>query len=109
MRKSKVEAAVPRKVWRITQDAPQGEFVEFVDSKGERPAAPAEARPADAPKILTGPPPPNWRASSYDLLTGLEVQDFSDTLTSDVFDELFPSGDSAWDQTMVLEGPAKKA
>jgi hypothetical protein len=41
-------------------------------------------------------------------MTGLEVQDFSDTVTSDVFDELFPSGDSAWDQTAVLEGPAKK-
>jgi hypothetical protein len=106
MRKPKVELRAPRKVWRITPEAPQGEFVEFVESEGDK--VNPVSRPPGAAKILTDPPPPNWRASSYDLMTGLEVQDFSDTVTSDVFDELFPSGDSAWDQTAVLKGPAKK-
>jgi len=111
MRKPKVEPPTIRRVWRMTAEAPQGEFVE--SERGDltpsaKPSPAPAARPPSAAKILTDPPPPNWRASSHDLLTGLEVQDFSETVSSDVFDELFPERDSAWDQTAVLKGPAKK-
>jgi hypothetical protein len=95
----------------MTAEAPQGEFVESergdLIPSGKATPTPV-GRPPSSAKILTDPPPPNWRASSHDLLTGLEVQDFSETVSSDVFDELFPERDSAWDKTAVLEGPAKK-
>ncbi len=32
---------------------------------------------------------PSWRASSYDLLTGLTVRDVTDTIPGAIFDELF--------------------
>ena len=32
---------------------------------------------------------PNWMASSHDLLNGLEVSDFADTLPNDLYDDLF--------------------
>ena len=31
----------------------------------------------------------NWRASSYDLLTGCTVRDVTDTIPGEIFDELF--------------------
>ena len=74
-------AARPRKVWRMTADAPQGEFVEDL---------PDELSPV----AEDGREPPrrshtNWMASSHDLLNGLEVSDFADTLPNDLYDDLF--------------------
>ena len=34
---------------------------------------------------------PSWRASSYDLMTGLTVSDVTDTIPGEIFDELFNS------------------
>lgn len=59
--------------------------------------APADAtgpalaeHPMEAPaKVLTPAKVPSWRASSYDLMTGLTVRDVSDTIPGDIFDELF--------------------
>jgi len=81
MVKPKAEV-VSRKVWRMTPDAPQGEFVE---SRAVEPVV----ETSTVVKILTNPPPPSWRASSFDLLHGLEVHDFADTVPTDVYDELF--------------------
>jgi hypothetical protein len=72
----------PRKVWRMTAEAPQGEFIE---------ALPGELSPMTDPAHPTSPvrSHPNWMASSHDLLNGLEVSDFSDTLPNDLYDDLF--------------------
>jgi hypothetical protein len=51
---------------------------------GERSEAPAARA-----KVLNPGQVPNWRASSYDLLTGLTVHDVTDTIPGEIFDELF--------------------
>lgn len=81
MVKGKAEV-VSRRVWRITSEAPQGQVVEAR-------AADPVVETSTVVKILTNPPPPSWRASSFDLLHGLEVHDFADTVPTDVYDELF--------------------
>ncbi len=74
----------PRRVWRVTPDAPMGELV---DIDLTRPAA------TDAPlapvRVLDPAPVIDWRSSSYDLLNGLEVNDDEDSIPGDLFDELF--------------------
>ena len=54
MRKPKVELRAPRKVWRITPEAPQGEFVEFVESEGDK------AHPVSRPPGAAIPGHPPW-------------------------------------------------
>ena len=74
-------AARPRKVWRMTAEVPQGEFV------GE---LPDELSPmADDGRAKSVRSHPNWMTSSHDLLNGLEVSDFADTLPNDLYDDLF--------------------
>ena len=41
------------------------------------------------PMLIDTAPVANWRASSYDLLNGLEVTDQSDSIPGELFDELF--------------------
>jgi len=55
-----------RRVWRVTAEAPGGEFVDI--------------DPA---------PVADWRGSSWDLLNGLEVRDHSDTIPGALFDKIF--------------------
>ena len=75
-------AARPRRVWRMTAEAPQGGFVDALPgelspmTEGAEEAAPVRSHP-------------NWMASSHDLLNGLEVSDFADTLPNDLYDDLF--------------------
>ena len=66
-------------VWRISEAAPLGEWVD----KGAAQHAPV----ADAPEITFG----SW-LSSYDLLEGSSVSESVDTVPGDLFDELFPGG-----------------
>lgn len=68
-------------VWRISEAAPLGEWVD----KG----APAHRPPAaDAPELTFG----SW-FSSFDLLDGASVSEAVDTVPGDLFDELFkPAG-----------------
>jgi hypothetical protein len=74
---------MPRRVWRITSDAPLGEFVDF-----DVTAAPGAL--ADAPhKVLDPAPVVDWRGSSFDLLNGVEVRDHSDSIPGELFDRLF--------------------
>ena len=105
---------VSRRVWRMTPDAPQGEFVEVGSSPADVPEPPVikrtfhpetrassrtgaiEAPVADAAmageaavRVLNPAKVPSWRASSYDLLTGLTVRDVTDTIPGAIFDELF--------------------
>ena len=67
---------VTKRVWRITQNAPHGEYVD----------------PNQVPPELTRPPErpePGWLVSSFELTHGLEVTDETDTLPGELFDELF--------------------
>ena len=105
---------VPRRVWRMTTDSPQGEFFDVGASPVEVPAPPVVKRtfhpetresgrtgPIDPPlgeaaaaseaavRVLNPAKVPSWRASSYDLLTGLTVRDVTDTIPGAIFDELF--------------------
>ena len=69
-----------RKVWRMSKNAPQGEWVEL------DPAPPATVvRRDDLPEVSSG----SWVTSSYDLLSGSQVTEDPDTVPGELFDELF--------------------
>jgi hypothetical protein len=71
-------------VWRITAQAPLGEFAE-VD-----PTAPeSRTRAPDAPVILEPPRPTSWHESTGDLLAGVDVTDETESMPGELFDELF--------------------
>lgn len=72
-----------RKVWRMTADVPLGEIVDF------DPTLPY-SRPGPAQNPILDPAPvANWRASSHDLLDGLDVTDETDSIPGELFDKLF--------------------
>src|SRR5215217_3931528 len=119
--------AVPRRVWRMTSDSPEGEYLELLPKAasvaGAEPRARAESsitasplmtmsrvgglqstapgavsasqetcRNTPAPtraKVLRPAQVENWQSSSFDLLSGLQVHDVSDTIPGRVFEELF--------------------
>lgn len=86
LRDRHAKAAPPaKKVWRISKNAPQGEWVEVKLG----PAAPV--RDDDLPEVSTG----SWVISSYDLLSGSEVIEDPDTVPGELFDELFAPGRNA--------------
>lgn len=66
----------PRKVWRITADAPLGRWV---DPEVERVEPPLPDERIE----------PGWRQSSFDLAFGLDVRDATDTVPGELLDELF--------------------
>lgn len=67
-----------RRVWRITERAPQGEWID-----------PAEAA-ALGGQVHPEPGSRSWNAASLDLLQGTEVTEFSqDTLPSAFYDDSF--------------------
>ena len=80
------KAAPPlKKVWRISKNAPQGEWVEVK-------SAPASTlRDDELPEVSSG----SWVISSYDLLSGSEVIEDPDTVPGELFDELFAPGREA--------------
>jgi hypothetical protein len=74
---------MPRRVGRMTTDAPSGKPVDFDPTE-------ATGSHADAPlKVLDPAPVVDWRGSSFDLLNGVEVRDHSDTIPGALFDRLF--------------------
>jgi hypothetical protein len=79
-----------RWVWRISQRAPLGEWVDLSAPPAPpvKPAAQQE-RPQeqpDLPEVSTG----GWVMSSFDLLRGTDVDASGDTVPDELFDELFP-------------------
>jgi len=75
-------AHVPRKIWRISADAPFGEIVEIDPARGV-------AKP-DPPLLdIDEWPETDWQASSYDLLTGCDVRDYTARLPDRMFNGLF--------------------
>lgn len=73
----------PRRVWRITSNAPGGELVDFDPTVAAGPVANAPA------KVLDPAPVSDWRGSSFDLLNGVEVRDHSDSIPGELFEKLF--------------------
>lgn len=71
------------RVWRISEAAPLGEWVDKAAAAHRPPAA-------DAPEVTFG----SW-FSSYDLLDGASVSEAGDTVPSDLFDELFKPASGA--------------
>ena len=72
--------APAKKVWRISEIAPKGEWVNEA-------AAPIHKPSKDLPEVSRGP----WVRSSYDLLDGADVIEDPDTMPDALFDELFPT------------------
>jgi hypothetical protein len=71
--------APAKKVWRISQSAPMGEWVNK--------SAPITPKPSkDLPEASSDD---TWVKSSYDLLDGTDVTEDPDALTAELFDELF--------------------
>lgn len=67
---------VTKRVWRITPNAPHGEYV----------------NPDEVPVELTHPPDspePGWLVSSFELTHGLDVSDETQTMPGELFDEIF--------------------
>lgn len=83
-----------KRVWRISRSAPMGEWVVVKPAPAAvrqptpfvRQPAPAAAPPRDdLPEVYSG----SWVTSSYDLLSGSDVNEDPDTLPGELFDELF--------------------
>lgn len=73
---------VRRRIWRVTPEAPMGEFVEL-DAAGVKTDEPLPERDARAESGEA-----NWVQSSFDLAIGLEVSDFEDTVPAELLDAL---------------------
>lgn len=78
MDRTKTALRARKRVWRITEAAPMGEFI---DSDAPRVEAP-ELEKAD---VYYG----GWVASSFDLLHGTDVNEDPDTVPNELYDELF--------------------
>jgi len=76
----KQPAPAKKLVWRITEAAPLGEFVDL-NAAAQKPAAPALPEAT----VSTG----GWVVSSFELLHGADVTEGYDTVPSDLFDQLF--------------------
>lgn len=70
--------AAKKLVWRITEAAPLGEFVDPRASPAPR---------ADLPEASSSG---GWIVSSFELLHGADVSEDPQTVPGDLFDELFP-------------------
>jgi len=103
-----------QRVWRMTAQNPQGEFVESalkpaktaprtavrwyqteirLTSRAELPSqdelAGVEPSGEERARLLSPAKVPNWQASSHDLATGLTVDDFTDTVPGELYDQMF--------------------
>lgn len=81
MARHKAPAKTKRLVWRISDHAPLGEWVD-----PNLPSAPS-AKPEHADDDAGA-----WRRSTYDLLQGMDVDDNPNTVPDELFDELFGPG-----------------
>jgi hypothetical protein len=79
MARPTVPAKSKRLVWRISDRAPLGEWVD--------PATLAEPAAKDLPEVTSG----RWLRSSFDLLNGVDIDESPNTVPDDLFDELFRS------------------
>jgi len=76
MVRRRIDLTTKRRVWRVTPNAPQGEYVD------------ADDLPRESAKALDRPEP-GWALSSFELTHGLDVSEAQDTVPADLMDELF--------------------
>ena len=68
----------------MTSDAPLRTLADFDPTPHPQDAS------GDVPlKVLDPAPAADWRASSFDLLNGVEVRDHTDTIPGELFNRLF--------------------
>ncbi|CAM5793130.1 putative protein OS=Rhizobacter sp OX=1909292 GN=H7Z15_11550 PE=4 SV=1 [Rhizobacter fulvus] len=72
-------------VWRISERAPFGEWVD-----PEAPPQPERLSQTDLPEVSTNG---GWLVSSFDLLSGTDVEEVETAVPGELFDEMFPSPD----------------
>jgi hypothetical protein len=70
-----------KRVWRITSDAPQGEYVD--------PDIPARPQHVATDVRVEEPEGGGWLESSFELAQGLEVSEEPDTVPAALLDEFF--------------------
>ena len=80
MARVKGPAPPPKLVWRISEAAPAGEWVDPSAVEGCAPTL------GPLPEMSSG----GWVMSSFDLLNGVDVSDEDVTVPGDLLDELFP-------------------
>jgi hypothetical protein len=86
------KVAAPRKVWRMTADAPLGELVDVDPARtaeADRRAVSRDETAAPAPVILDPARPASFHDSTSDLMRGCDVIDETDSIPGDLFDKLF--------------------
>jgi hypothetical protein len=83
MAQRKPAAPAKRLVWRITEAAPLGEFV-------DPSITPAKSRHALSPEEAQERSRGGWVVSTFELLNGTDISEGPDTVPADLFDELFP-------------------
>ena len=81
MSRKRSTSPVSRKVWRMSANAPLGEIVSS-DPLAE------VAKPGSHVEH-TEWPEADWQASSYALLSGCQVKDYTERIPDRVFDALF--------------------
>lgn len=92
MARKPLPADPAKRIWRITQAAPQGEYVD----RGNPSARPA---PIAQPEVVIHG---GWIESSFDLLNGVDVLEGPQALSPDEFDTLFGDDlddDGPWKDT----------
>jgi len=75
------QGATPRRVWRVSAAAPQGEYVDSTSGESR----------VDEPRrdAVSEVPETSWMQSSLDLAQGLDVIDRTDSLSSELFGRWF--------------------
>lgn len=71
----------------MSPEAPAGAFVDFDPTRAHEIDRPS---PGEGPAMVIDPAPVvSWHGSTFDLLTGLDVSDESDSIPGELFDHLF--------------------
>ena len=81
MSRKRSTSPVSRKVWRMSSDAPLGEIVSS-EPLGDVAKPGSHVEHAEWPEA-------DWQASSYALLSGCQVKDYTERIPDRVFDALF--------------------
>lgn len=77
-----------KRVWRITEAAPLGEFVDVsLASATNKIALPPKPSPPALPEATVSSG--GWVVSSFELLSGADVTEGYDTVPGDLFDAFF--------------------
>lgn len=88
-RMPKSSAQSKKLVWRISPQAPQGEWIDPDRLAAETPPRADEPPKLAEPEVSTG----SWITSSFDLLHGTDIVETEDASDSGLFDDLAAAGE----------------